>query len=55
MQNESLAFSLCFQSLLRIDEYAAHEFINPICCQFYFAHGISNVIISNCHAQIYKS
>ena len=49
---KKLAFPLCYQNLLRVDEYAVHKFINPIFSDFYFAHVIGNiVIISNCRAQ----
>ena len=49
---KKLAFPLCYQNLLRVDEYAMHKFINPIFSDFYFAHVIGNiVIISNCRAQ----
>ena len=34
MQNEKIAFPLCSQNLLRIDEYAVQKFLNPICSHF---------------------
>ena len=42
---KKLAFPVCSQNLLRIDEYAVHKFINPISSDIYFARIIGNIVI----------